>query len=1182
MERIGGRYEIRGTLGKGGTADVLRAYDAVEGREVALKCLDAECANDPTVRLLFQDEFRRLSQVVHPNFPAAYDIGSLDERPYFAMELVTGTPLNKLAKIDLPKLYAIVGQLLQALSFLHARGFVHRDVKPGNIIVRDDGRVTLMDLGLLTPIGARAEEELRGTPAYMSPEVIRGGVITEAADIYSLGVLCYERLTGHKPFGGTDTEVLAAHLYDTVPPLRLVAPHLPDRLVTMVHRMLAKNPADRYGSAGDVARDLSELVGHVVLVETGEQKAGYVASDHLVGREREWTRLRDAVLALKEGAGKAVFLDGAAGVGKSRLLREARLESKLARHVVAATTAPERIGEPFAIIAQLVEATLVGRPDEEVVRHASALAGILPALRATLPEGAAPASSGSPEQIARALVEWCRHITATRPLVVVVDDLQWADQLSVDVLNRTIRRLRDRPVLFLGGYRGEEIHTGHPVTHTIEEGLTERIELEPFRAPQVRELLSSMLSTPDIPEAFASGVHRATGGNAFFVNEFLRYLMDEDYVTRRGGSFSLPEHLDDAATPSGLARTVSRRLGYLEPSARALLEVAAVWGDTIHLAHWFQLSGQKPEAFLAAVQELTSRLFVERRSEDFSFVHARARDIVLESIEKDRLRLLSRSAGELLEKQARVRRNDVVPRLAVYFADAGDCERGIRYSLEAGESALAKSAESEAFAHLKRAEALLAASPEGAERDAQLLGIYERVAQLSSAVWIDAPTCLEWFRKAVEQHARMGNLEKVFGLSLSRAITLTIAGHYRDARGVLAEFARGVAPGTMGWAVLYGVGVCLTDWYEGHQRACLEHATEAIRIFEANLGDASPDGDFAPYSWALFWREKARSYLGLPIDMENIAKIRAMADCGRSDPIVVWHTMTSVGARACFTGRMTDLLDWKTWAEEASRAVGKIFWFECWVSHSYVYGMLGAFRLDALGEHVSRLFKSPDPYQQRLGHLFKGRLALAYGHYDDGARSLETFLEEEEKHGPDNSLLEGLIHLTFCRLGQQRLGDAALLIECGLGLATSAPLGTPIAELQFRRLAAELALANSDADVARASLERALAIAEETDNPVQRGWVHLALARCAAAEERRDAMTSHFAEARRAFASIENEGALQNVAATEARLTRADCMSDPLSGPDDVTLTVSVVQSQRRPIVDDAEPEETRTNKVAR
>jgi len=141
------------------------------------------------------------------------------------------------------------------------------------------------------------------------------------------------------------------------------------------------------------------------------------------------------------------------------------------------------------------------------------------------------------------------------------------------------------------------------------------------------------------------------------------------------------------------------------------------------------------------------------------------------------------------------------------------------------------------------------------------------------------------------------------------------------------------------WAILYGSGVCLADWYQGYQTDCFEHADTAIAIFEKHL-DALPDDVWPAYSWALFWRDKARAYLGKPVDMKNVENIRQLMIEGKSDQTIYWHTLTAVTARAAFTGRWSDLLTWKQLASQLSREMGKIYWFECWISHSYLYGAI--------------------------------------------------------------------------------------------------------------------------------------------------------------------------------------------------------------------------------------------------
>ncbi len=1136
-----GHYRIIEELGEGGTSTVYRACDTKENREVALKCLNQKANKDESLRLLFQEEFKRLSEIRHPNFPTAFDIGGLSNCPFFAMELIRGSHFDQFEKENLSHFYKILMQMLQALSFLHDRGYVHRDLKPENLIITPDNTLKIMDLGLLTPIGTMESCEFRGTPSYAAPEVIRSGLITEATDIYSLGVLCYESLSAELPFKGTETDVLKMHLYQQPRFLGEIRPDLPNQLCDIVHRMLLKEPSERYRFVSQIANDLSRLCGSTLLFENSSQKAGYLATAHMAGRQNEWEKIGAAITQVKNGKNQAMFIKSAAGIGKSRLLREARLRAKLDGCKVFLVEVTSQAQAPFSVITQLIESTLHGLLFNEIENKF--LSMFLHYSKATSDLSLAP------EKIAEEVISWISNLSRTQPVAVLVDDLHWADLPSIDLLNRVIRKLESVPVLIIGSFREEEITPGSPILHTIEEGLTELVSLEHLKPREVQELLQATF-LHDVPEIFVQEIYRASGGNCYFIQELLRYLMDEDFITRKGGFFNLPTNLSQIPFPSGLYRTIEGRLDRLTENARSLIEEAAVLDGFCTMSLWFAISDLSLNEFLEAINLLQQRQFIQRWEDKFHFLHANSRSMILSAMSPERSRIIHQRVGEILEKENSIPRSQLIPMLASYFARGTDKELGVHYSLEAGKIALEKGAQTEAFLYFKKAEGILASMPLSKSQQEKLYSIYEKAAELSSAVWDDAPTCLKWFNEVIEYYdrsevvercnERARDQEKVFSFSLSYAVTLAIAGRYQEARKVFTRLSSYIENNPFQWAVLHGSGVCLVDWYEGFHCDCLNNAEKAIEIFKTHLTKDSPDTDFYPYSWALFWREKARSYLGMPINLDNIEEIRRLSQVGRSDKTILWHAMTAVGARATFTGQLNDLLDWKTWAEESLKKMGKTFWFECWILHSYIYGMLGAFQYDSIGEYVVRLFHSPDPYQKRLGWLFKGRLALAYGNLDAAMQSLEQFLREEENDGLDNSYLEGLLYLGLCRVEQKKWDEAEYVSNKGLALAANGKRANPILEVQFREVIAKIMVNRGLTQNAWLELNRCIKLLNGADNPIREGWIYATMAQVASAEADCEKAANYLFKARNCFQEIRNSGALLQLEVLENSLQRVE------------------------------------------
>ena len=257
------RYRLDRRIATGGMGEVWAATDTVLGREVAVKLLKSEYADDVTSRTRFRSEAQHAASLDHPNVATVFDFGEQESdsggpRPYLVMELVDGQPLSALLRPGQPmppeRAANLVGQAADAVAAAHALGIVHRDIKPANILVTRDGEVKITDFGIARAADAAAltrTGEVVGTPQYLSPEQAQGKPATPASDVYALGVVLYECLAGRRPFEAETPVVTAlAHLNEDPPPLPGSVPtHL--REATM--RALAKDPQDRHASAGDFA-----------------------------------------------------------------------------------------------------------------------------------------------------------------------------------------------------------------------------------------------------------------------------------------------------------------------------------------------------------------------------------------------------------------------------------------------------------------------------------------------------------------------------------------------------------------------------------------------------------------------------------------------------------------------------------------------------------------------------------------------------------------------------------------------------------------------------------------------------------------------------------------------------------------------------------------------------------------
>ncbi|MEO8278789.1 MAG: protein kinase [Ideonella sp.] len=283
-----GRYLIKGSIGRGGMASVFRAHDPAIGRDVAIKFLHASFCADEEYRARFLQEARAAGGLSHPNIVTVHDVGEIEGRPYMAMELLEGDPLNAAMTNQTPlavRDVVLIGiQLAKALGYAHDRGIVHRDIKPGNIMLqRRNMSIKVTDFGIAHVESPDSEQRTRigdvlGTPQYMSPEQTQGLKLDGRSDLFSTGILLYQMLTGKRPFQGDTLIAVAVKITNESPEaIEKVRPGVPASLRRVVDRCLAKAPEKRYQNGEELADALIKVLAEIDSAATAEDTPRFIS-----------------------------------------------------------------------------------------------------------------------------------------------------------------------------------------------------------------------------------------------------------------------------------------------------------------------------------------------------------------------------------------------------------------------------------------------------------------------------------------------------------------------------------------------------------------------------------------------------------------------------------------------------------------------------------------------------------------------------------------------------------------------------------------------------------------------------------------------------------------------------------------------------------------------------------------
>ncbi len=760
------RLLIRRSIGSGSFGMVFEAFDHERQGVVALKTLTNM---GPEALLQFKREFRALADLSHPNLVGLFELFAEESRAYFTMELVDGLPFaawvreeSKLPKggqtsrhrtvaeglpgrllniqsshdqsalqaedmatwlsdsdrtLSVPltgpgrpvrdpeRLRSAASQLVEGVYALHGAGKLHRDLKSNNVLIAPDGRVVILDFGLVLDLAPQdmwalgAPTKLVGTPSHMAPEQGATGVATEASDWYSVGVMLYESLSGRLPFQGSPMEIIQAKNEMEAPHVLELAPGVPEDLAALAMALLKRNPAAR-----PEAPEIRARLGRGVIPELS---APSTARRALVGREAEMAGLLQAFEEVEGGEARTVLLHGSSGLGKTFLVRRflRTLQQDHPRAVLLFGRCYEQESVPFKAVDGLIDAlsqVLRYLPASEVEallpRHIHALAKLFPVLQQVGPiarAGARVAEIRDPQELRRrafgALRDLLARLGESRPLALVIDDLHWGDLDSAALLSEVLRPPDPPRVLMVLCYRSEEEETAPALTALLPELRQQGIALAEFNLAQLTQESAEVLARSLVDDpARAEEIVREAGGNPLFIGELAR-------------AQAAPAGAAAAGTDVGTAfdRALLARVDALPVKSRDVLRLLAVAGypvewETLRRAARIDPSGADPfaplrTARLARIRGVPGRRILEP-------YHDRVRESVAASLRAEDAKTCHLSLAAAIESSSR----PDTQALAFHYDAAGLQDRAAHYAARAGAEAEAALAFERAAAFYER------------------------------------------------------------------------------------------------------------------------------------------------------------------------------------------------------------------------------------------------------------------------------------------------------------------------------------------------------------------------------------------------------------------------------------------------------------------------------------------------
>ena len=730
----GGRYVVKGFLGEGGRKKVYLAHDAKLDRDVAFALIKTEGLDaDGLARVKREAQaMGRLGD--HPNIVTVFDTDQEGAEPYIVSQYMSGGDLafalqqREDHRLPIEAAVRVAEQVCAGLEHAHARGIVHRDLKPGNIWfdsaaaakIGDFGLAVALDRSRLTMAGMMV-----GTASYMPPEQAMGGETTPASDLYALGCVLYEMVSGRPPFVGDDTVAVISQHVNTAP----VAPtwhnaECPAGLETLILRLLEKDAKQRPASATQVQEALASVLrGSTIAPQPGAEaprveEANPIYRRTFVGREPELKLLEAAFDKALSGQGSLLMIVGEPGIGKTTITDQLAtyVGMRGGKSLVGHCYEEGSLSLPYLAFVETMRQYVVQQDEEMLAQQlgqgAADVARIVSEVRDRV--NVVPASSGSPEEerfrLFQAVTSFLRNASGAQPMCLVLEDLHDADKGTMEMLVHLSRNLAGARILLVGTYRDVEVDRTHPLSAALAElrrvESFQRIPLRGLSPDEVQRMLSNIAGQEVVFE-LAEAVYRQTEGNPLFIQEVIRYAAESGIIKREGGQWVAAGGPESLLTqiPEGLKDVIGRRLTGLSDDCNRVLSVASVIGRDFAVDVLQRVGGITEDDLLSALEEAMRVSLIEDmkggREARYRFTHAFFRQTLYEEMIAPRRLRMHNEVAKALEQHYEGRLEEHATELAEHFSHSSS-EEDLHKAVKYGEMAATRAASVWAFSEASR------------------------------------------------------------------------------------------------------------------------------------------------------------------------------------------------------------------------------------------------------------------------------------------------------------------------------------------------------------------------------------------------------------------------------------------------------------------------------------------------